>query len=288
MSRLSGTILDGVSFNSGREAYAPAVDVSLGGQYGYQPNGEAYVNNAGYRPSRLIALLLETPRGFNYLPNPKKSIETLRALIETQSKQITGIRSGYNVEFAERPLDGAGRMQRDPSNVTEEISNPSHVWDERYGRAIHNFWKWYIRMLIADPITKQPGIMNLEGDRPTDHLPDLYSFSVLYIQPDPLRTRVEEAWVQVGMVPNTSGVLESQFDVTAATDVPEINIEFGGVPFNSNGIMEFAQAALDSINYVNASPINRKALLDKIQADILAGNNGYREDIASAVSNSVG
>lgn len=282
MARLENTLMKGLSFNGGRENYAPQADLTTGAQYGYQPDAEAYVNNAGYRPQRLIALLVEPPRGFSYLADPAKSISTLRQLMEQQSKSFTGLREGLNVEFAERPMDGSGRMQRDPTNVTEEISNPSHTWDERYGRAIHTFWQWYIRMLVGDPVTKQPGVMNVSENVPTDHLPDFYSFTMLYIQPDPLRRRVETAWLQTGMVPNTSGVLESQFDVAAASDVPEITIEFGGVPYSTYGVLDFAQSVLDKINYVNAGPLQRPAFLDKIAADVLAGNAGYAEAVAKA------
>lgn len=282
MARIQNTLMEGLSFNADRAKFAKQADISIGAQYGYQPDAEAYVNNAGYRPQRLISLLVEPPRGFSFLNNPEKTTQVLRQLMEQQSKTINGIRSGLNVEYSERALDGAGRMQRDPTNVTEEISNPAHTWDERYGRSIHTFWMWYIRMLIGDPVTKQPGIMNLSDNVPTDHLPDIYSFTMLYIQPDPLRRRVEEAWLQIGMSPNTSGVLESQYDVTAAADVPEISIEFGGVPFSTLGVLDFAQTVLDKINYVNAGPLARPAFLDKISADVLAGNKGYTEDIATA------
>lgn len=288
MSRLSNTIMPDVSFNKDTGLFVPQVDLAVSGQFGYQPDGAKYVNNAGYRPQRIIPILIEAPRGFQFAPNPDKSIAVLKQLMETQSKNITGLRSGLNVEWAERAIDGSGRMQRDPTNITEEISNPNHTWDERYGRPVHNFWKWYIRTFIGDPVTNQPGIMNLPGDlKPTDHLPDLYTFTMLYIQPDPLRTKVEEAWLQIGMSPNTSGVLESQFDVTAGSDVPEIAIEFGGVPYSTLGVLNFAQSILDGINYVGAGPLQRPNFLDGIEANIGSAEGGFQEDITAAASNGI-
>jgi hypothetical protein len=291
MSRLKGAVINvgqGLSYAAGRENHMAQLDLSMGGQFGYQMDAGAYVSNAGYRPQQIIPILIEAPRGFNYLPNPEKSVAVLKALIENQSKTITGLRTGLNVEFAERAIGGAGHMQRDPTKVSEEISNPNHTWDERYGRAIHNFWKWYIRNLIGDPQNMQPGLMTFGTNIPDDHLPDLYSFTTLYIQPDPLRRRVDEAWLITNMIPNTSSVLESQMDKTAGSDVPEISIEFGGIPVVSRGVQNFAQSILDRMNYVNAGPMQRPAFIDKIDADITSAERGYREDLAAAASIGVG
>ena len=287
MSRLRNTLLKNQSFAEGREGQTPQMDVSLGGQYGFQPNFGAYVSNTGYTPRNLIPLLVEAPRGLRLLNGGEKSIAVLKALIENQSKQITGLRTGVNVEASERAIGGAGHMQSDPTNVTEEISQPTHVWDERYGRAIHNFWQWYIRNLIAEPISKQPGIMSLVDAEIDDQLADFFSFTTLYIEPDPLRRKVTEAWLVTNMFPTTSGVLESQLDPTAAADVPEVSIEFRGIPVVSQGVRNFAQEQLDQLNYVNAGPMQRPSFVSQIEADIKASEQGYAEDLAAAAQNGV-
>jgi hypothetical protein len=288
MSRLKNTLIQGQSYAQGRDGHSPQIDVSAGGQYGYQPNFASYVSNTGYTPRNLIALLVEAPRGLRLLDNGEKSVAVLKALIENQSKQITGLRTGVNVEASERAIGGAGHMQSDPTNVTEEISQPTHVWDERYGRSIHNFWQWYIRNLIAEPITKQPGIMSLIDGEVDDQLADFFSFTTLYIEPDPLRRHVVEAWLVTNMFPTTSGVLESQMDPTASADVPEISIEFRGIPVVSQGVRNFAQEQLDRLNYVNAGPMQRPAFVTQIEADIAKAEQGYAEDLNAAAQNGVG
>lgn len=285
MSRLTDTILGNVSFN--QDGKTPVADLSVGGQYGFQMDPAAYVSNTGYVPRNVIPILIESPRGLRDLPNPEKSIAVLRALIENQSKQITGLRRGLALEVAERQISGAGHMQRDPTNVTEEMSTPTHVWDERYGASIHNFWEWYIRNLIGEPITKQPGVMTISDTPPTDQLADYYSFTTLYIEPDPLRRNVVAAWLVTNMFPTSLQALESQMDVAAAGEVPELSMEFAGIPVRNTGVNKLAQEILDQINYVNAGPMQRQAFVDAIEADIKASASGYVEDIAAAAQASV-
>ena len=281
MARLQGTInYEFKSWASQFPVNTPQMDLSKGGQYGYQPHWRAYVSNAGYTPRPLIALLMERPRGFDYLPDPEKSTAVLKSLIENQSKTITGLRTGLTVESTERPIGQAGHQQRDPNNVTEQISEPEHTWDERYGRAIHNFWSWYIRNLIMEPITKQPGLMNIQAEEPpADNLPDMYSFTVLYIEPDPLRRFVSQAWLCTNMFPQSSGELESQFDPTTGQDVPEISITFQAIPVVSVGVNALAQNMLDQINYEGAGPMQRPAWVEGVQPDIGASEWGYMEGL---------
>lgn len=287
MARLRGTLIEGLSFNQGREDQVRKTDLSLGGQYGYQANFDAYVSNTGYRPQNIIAILLEAPRGFQYLPNPEKSIAVLKALIENQSHQITGLNRGLEIESSERPLGAGGHMQQDPTNVTETQSTPTHVWHERHGAPIHSFWEWYVRNLIADPITKQPGLMNLSDDPPDDHLADMYAFTTLYIEPDPLRRHVVEAWLSTNMYPTEVPTIESQKDATTGQDIPELSMEFASLVMRSAGVREFAQELLDNLNYVNAGPMQRPSFVEGIQPDIEAAEHGYLEDLESAAQSGV-
>ena len=282
MSRTKDIFKRGVGHTRGRENLAPQVNLAVDGQYGYQPDIDTYVSNTGYVPQNLIPLLVEAPRGFASLPDSEQLVATLKSLIETQSKNITGISRGLTVEAGERQIGGAGHMQRDPNNVTEEQITPTHAYDERYGAAISTFWSYFIRNLIADPTTKQPGIMTINPDAIDDQLADMYSFTTLYIEPDPLRRKVVHAWMVTNMFPLTSGVIESTRDLTTGQEVPELSIEFTGIPVQSRGVLDFAQARLDEINYINAGPHQRPAFVDQIQADIRAQNNGYRESIQRA------
>lgn len=282
MAELRDELLQNLGYTA--DGKAPGIDLSKGGQFGYQAEQGAYVNNTGYVPRNIIPILIKAPRGFDLFPEKEKAvwIGALRSLIENQSKTITGLRTGLTLEWSERQFSKAGHMQQDPLDVKEVMSAPVHAWDERYGKVISRFWNSLVRLLIQDPQTNQPGIMNIVEQAPTDHLADFYTFTVLYIEPDPLRNKVLDAWLVTNMAPSTITELESTMDVAGGKEVPEISVEFTGIPYMNDGVTAVAQEILDQINYVNAGPQQRPAFIDKIGADIKAAQSGYVEDIAAA------
>lgn len=262
----------------------PQVDLSTGMLHGYKPDYGQYVSNTGYAPRNVIPLLMEAPRGFEYLPDTARAVAVLKNIMETQAKTITGLRSGYNVDSTQRQVSGAGHQQWDPSNVTEEISEIQYTWDERYGKAFQHFWMHYIRNLISDPTTKQPGVMNLVSgtDEPTDHLADFYSFTMLFIEPDPLGRYAIDAWLVSNMYPKQSGTHEVGFDRAADFAVPELQVGFTGIPVRSVGVQQLAQEILESINYLNAGPIQQLAHVSSVSTAIQSVvSNGYREYMSS-------
>lgn len=274
-------LLRGQSFGS--ESLAPQLDLSKSALHGYQPQFGNYISNTGHRPSPIIPFLLEAPRGFAHLPNPDKARAALKQLMTTQAKSITGLRSGYNVEASDRQISHAGHMHSDPTKVTEEMSVVNYTWDERLGKPIQTFWMHFIRNLIADPVTTQPGIMTLGfGGTPTDMAADMYSFTMLFVEPDPLKRFVVEAWLVNGMWPTTSGVLESQYDPTAGADVPEIAIEFKGTPVSTFGVRQLAQAKLDKVNWINAGHQHQPAWLTAASADVTSADGGWTKGVAAA------
>ena len=286
---LSGdaALMDNVAYRKDTGS-AGMIDMSLAGSLtDYQPDFGALVSNTAYTPRNIIPILLEAPRGYQKLTNPEKWVAVLKSLMETQSKTITCLRTGLDVEYSDRPVGGAGHMISDPVDVKEQMSTPTHVWDERYGKAIQKFWMSHIRNMIAEPVTKQPGIMNVTNEL-TDMLNDVFTFTMLYIEPDPLRKYAIEAWMCTQMSPTNSGTIEVQMDPTAASTVPEISIEFKCVPINNKGVLELAQRILDEINYINAGPQNRPAFIDSVDANVAKGEKGYVENIAEAQQTGLG
>jgi hypothetical protein len=263
---------------------APMLDLTMGGQHGYHPNFAQLTNSTGYQPQDLIPLLVLPPRGFTFLPQREKWTAALKSLIEVQSKQITGLRSGITTESSDRAVGGGGHQIREAGKSTEAMSTPTHVWDVNYNKGISNFWERYKRLLINEPITRQPGVMSLGGTLPTDRLIDFYAFTTLYIEPDPTKQFALDAWLCVNSWPLTSGELEYQMDPTTGQPVPELSIEMACTPIRDDGIKAVAQDFLSKINYTNAGPMQRKAVVDTVDSSIKAVSKGYLEDIAAAVS----
>lgn len=289
MSRARNFLLpEGVVNNRNRPGQAGQIDLSVGGQFGYQPDLRVYQSNTGYMPQNIIPFLMVPPRGFRYLPDPAKATSILKQLIETQSKSITGIRRGKNVTYSERQLDGSGRMMRDVQDVVDEISTPTHAYDDRYGGAISGFWNFYIDMLMPNSVTKQPGIMNFTNNPPEEWLVDNWSFTVLYVEPDVLRRGVVDAVMVTNMAPTTSGIIETQRDHTSPQDIPEVSIELNGIPERNLGVYNLAQQKLSELSYVNAGPLQRPAFIDRVDASVQADPNGYREDIQRAAQSGLG
>lgn len=273
MARITNALLTG-EVTSGYSA--PMLDLRAGGNQGYGPNLAEWVSAQAYIARNMIPLLMEAPLGFQYLPDPTWWTETLKALVETQAKSITGLNATIEVDFgAENPVSGGGEMQQDYVNITRTRSNPQFTWVERYGRPIQMFLTEWITNLIGDPDTKVPNISTLSGTKPSDLLADMYTMTVLFIEPDPTQQTVVKAWLCTNMAPKTTGDVTAKRELSSAMEQLELQIEFTALSSSTLGVRLFAQAFLDSINMANANPNLAPAFLDGIQADVAAATTGY-------------
>lgn len=279
MARLTDTILASRGYSVGRNA--PMLNLGVGGQFGWQTDYPAFISNTAYVRRNLIAKLIEAPRGFQDLPEPQLWHAALKTLVEVEPRSIEGLQMGLTVDTASSPFGGAGENQEDPTNVTRQASNPSFSYLERYGRPINHFLNQWITELIMDPITKFPNVVT-RGRRPQDLLPDYYSMTVLFFEPDPTHTKVDKAWLCTNMYPKSDGPVEGRRDLTSAGSTNEISIEFTAISQVGIGVNQFAQRILDEMNLTGNNPNIRPAFVDKISADVKAAANGYAEKIAQA------
>lgn len=270
MSRLAGQILTG---EFARNYDSPMVDLRLGGQDGYAPNLEAWLGHQSYVQRNLVALLIEAPVGFQFLPQPDYWVGALKALIELHPKSISGMAAGLEVETNENSVSGGGEMQQDPTNVTRARTIPSFTYVEKYGRPIQTFIYEWITNLIADPDSKVANIATLAGVRPTDLLADMYACTVLFFEPDPTHSTVLKAWLTTNMYPKGTGDITGKRELSAAMETGEITIEWTGISQSTLGVRLFAQALLDSINFTNANPNLAPAFVQQIDPNVLAADN---------------
>lgn len=274
MARLKDTIIsNGVGWARGSNA--PMVDLKYGGQMGFSPQYAEWINNAAGVRRNIICLLLDYPRGFDYLPEKQEWIKTLRQLVEVHPLSITGLNASLTVATTSNPVGGGGQQQLDPTNVTMEPTNVSMRWNEKYGFPISKFWSSYIRLLIMDPETKVAGISTLGANRPGDMLPDMRTFSCAFIEPDVQHNKVIRSWVVSNLFPQSSGEIIGTRDVTADGEVPSIDITFGGIAQFGFGVDVFCQQLLDGIDITGANPLNRPSHIQAIDADVNAVGRGY-------------
>jgi hypothetical protein len=126
-----------------------------------------------------------------------------------------------------------------------------------------------------DPDTKYAMVGTLQGQRPTDMLPDWYSASCLFFEPDPTHRRVVKSWVTTNMFPKETGEISGKRDLTSASQTLTLTIPFTGISQFNLGTNKFAQSILDKINLTNANPYLRPSFIQKLDSNIADNSEGY-------------
>jgi hypothetical protein len=276
MGRLTDALLNGQAFTAGLTNAHEILDVSYGGQMGWAPDLTQWVSNQAYVRRNLICILLEAPKFFQYMPNPDKWVQTLKALVELHPRSIEGLAGGLEVETEEHPSGGAGEMQREVVDVKRARSNVTMSFVEKYGMPIQTFLYNWIAYGLMDPDTKYALAGTLaSGNIPTDMLADQYSMTCLFFEPDPTHKKVVKSWITTNLFPITTGEIEGKRDLTTGGEMSTLSIDFGGLSQFNLGTNRTAQSILDAINLSNANPYLRPGFVSGVSADVAAQNDGY-------------
>ena len=276
MARLTDAIISGAYT---RDIDRPMLDLKYGGQQGWAPNLTEWVSNAAYVTRPLICILLEAPRMFSVMPDPQKWISSLKALFEVHARSIDGLTQTLTVDTDQHPVGGAGEQQEEIVNVTREKSSPKFSWNEKYGMPITTFLSYWIRYGMMDPETKFALLSTLNKSEVKDLLPDWYTATAIFIEPDPLHKKVTKAWLCTNMFPKTSGEIVAKRDLTASQEILTIDVEFSAISQVGLGVNKFAQQILDNINIQKADPFMRPSHINKVSADVDAANTtGYKNN----------
>ena len=286
MARLSNKTLvnkpDDTSALFGGATGGAVTDLRYSGQSGFATNPKSLVSNANYVKRNVIAILLESPTGFNDLPNSELLHGTLKALVERHAKQITGLTSTLTVEYVAQPVGGAGEEQEDVSNVTRARSNPAFVWPEKEGMPVQKFIDYWILNLLGDPETKVPRVVQYMDGEVGDLLPDYRGMTVLFFEPDSTHTKVEKAWLTTAMMPRVGGTVEGSRDLSAPGEGLEHSIEFTGVTQVGEGVKQTAQKFLDEMGLTSVNTNLRPAIVEGVSADVEAAEQGNAQMIDEA------
>lgn len=262
------------------------VNIKDSGQQGYAPDLTTINSNASYVRRNLVCLLIQAPKGFQDLPEPRDWVESLKELVERHPTRIEGLRSTVNVEWYESPVNGAGEMQQDIANITRERSEPSFTWPEKYGKPIKTFLEGWIANLMGDANNKIPMVVTrgLLRNKRIQLLPEYTGAIMLFMELDPTHTQVVEAWLCTNMMPNTSGTIEGSRDLTQGGELNEIQVTFSSITQYGVGVNEYAQKILDSLTLSNANPMLAPSAVTSISADVTKETNGYADQIKDASS----
>jgi len=288
MARISESVLQKDSVYAG---HSPALNLKYGGQNGYMSkigrvgaDGKTYeewISNQSYVQRNIIPIVIRAPKFFNFMPEPKKWIDTYKALIELHPTSITGLQSGLTVAVDEHAVGGAGEMQEEITNVTRAKSAISMTYKEKAGKAITKFLDTLIRFGMMDPDTKKPLVANLIAnisDVGGMYTPDFYSGTVLFIEPDVTQKVVVDAWLTTNMFPKTNGERTGKRDIHSAGESPELTIDWGGITMNNDAVLTMADTILAGLTVLNTSPdVDRVPGNDTIVSNVSTSKVGYNE-----------
>lgn len=273
--RVNGAVLNpGDALGIGQ--YSPTLDPRFGGMHGFAPFLDEFVSNAGYVRENIIAILLTAPRAFDYLDNKQLLVDMLKSIVETKAERIEGLNAKLTVTVAENPLGGSNQVQEEFTQVQEERSSITMVFKDTYGGSLGKFWRMFIHTLIADPRSTVPNILSYAPNIP-DLLPDMRTFSMMFIEPDPRHKTVIRSWVMSNMAPKDSGDVIGKKDKTTAKDLVEHSISFTGFHQYGLGVDLKAQEILNKLNLYQANPELVKAHIGAPFADVAAAGRGYME-----------
>jgi phospholipase C len=145
--------------------------------------------------------------------------------------------------------------------------------------SLHRDW---ITNLIMDPDSKVPGITTLGNGKVTDLLPDVYSMTVLFFEPDPTFTKVQRAWLIGNMYPTGAGDDTGRRDKTQDGEQLILSITYTGIQQVGYAVNHFAQKILDSMNKTGTNPNQAPAFIDTISPDVAVSQFGYKEKLDEA------
>lgn len=284
MTRKTSRLLGDQAFGSQLSAYVN--DPTYGGQGGWSNDYTQWLNNQAYVSKQIFAVCLEAPGFFNYMNNPNKWVEIFRAMFETHVRTIEGLNSGLGVEFDEHPVGGAGEVQHEPTNSRRTQSNPVIGIVDKVGLPFQNFLRCWIQYGIMDPDTKYALASNLATqDRPWTA--DMYTGTVLFVEPDAAHNRVNRAWLCTNMMPHGNGEETGRRDLTAGGELLTLSIEFTALTQVGVGVRALAQAILDQMNRSNANPYLRPAFIDGVDSDVAAADDTYANTIATVADSAI-
>ena len=281
MAIITNTILD-PSLGLGNFVNAPLIDPTFGGMHGWSPQYDQYLSNQAYVSRHIFCLLIEAPKFFKFMPNPSWWVQMLKSIMEDGTRVIEGLNGGLKVDVEEHPIGGAGEMQQEITNVTRERTEPSITFDERAGAPIQFFMEQWIRYGLMDPDVKLALASTLDGTQSIDSLPDLYSMTCAFIQPDSTGLYAFRTWLVANMFPLGTGEIVGKKDKTTALEQLTLQIQFSGFAQFNLGSNVLGQKLMSAINLVNANPYFRPAFVQDISADVSAATQaGYKEGIAN-------
>lgn len=265
----------------------PALDIALGGQMGWSVNMVEWINAQPYVRMDLIPIVLEVPTGFQDLPEPQLWIDAFVAMWGTRMSRITGLNSTVTVEVVESAVGRAGEMFEVPSNTTMARSQLSTEMDEIYGRPIQKFLEAFTSLLLRDANTGVANINTLASSTRTDMLADVYTGTILFIEPNPCFAEPCDAVLCCNVFPKGPGDRTMSREMGAASDKQTLNIEWACIAQRGYGVLKLAREVMATMNIAGANPTMAVPLVSQASADAQSARRSFEQGITTLANSQV-
>lgn len=281
-------MIESTILKPGDKSRTPQMDLSIAGQNGWMRNNAAWPSNSMYVQQKLKPVLLASPKCFQYLDNPEQANKVLRNLIECMYTEVDGLQATMEIEVNEQPVGHAGEVWAEVSKVTRPPSKPKFTWPDKYGRAVSNFWDWFIVTFVGSPeLGSVREIVNHKkyidaGSPPLTA--EMLTMTILFFEPDPTLTSITKAWIQTNMFPKTAPENTAKSALGMESEFTPVVIEFTSYGQVGNAAQALALKILRELALADVRPIDLKAFMDERQASVLVGTGNLMDEVTEAVT----
>ena len=246
------------------------VNVEFGGMFGYSPliggndgtdQYSEWISNQAHVSKNVIAVVLQAPKFFDYMPNSSQYVSAFKAMFELHAKTITGLNRTLTVTHAEHDLGGTLEKQEEVVNVNRERTVLATTHQEKLGRPFQKLLEAWIRYGMMDPDTKTPLIATLARDGklpkafdPKFYTAEFYTATVLFIETDITNRHVEDAYICTNVMPKGTGEWIAKKDMAADGELSELSIEWTSITSSNIFSKKIAQNMIDKMSVFKHLP----------------------------------
>ena len=249
-------ILDDTELNA---SGSPTLNLNYGGlagampRYGYVDSKGTYyaewINATPYVRQNLIPVMLTYPKALDLIPDRDRWIGIFKAAMEVEAQSISGLNTTRTLEVDDSTKITGGQVFAAPTGVTIASTSISYTWKERMGRPFGKWLDFWLEYLISDPYTKRALVTRYLEQKDSNkeftlYTPDLYTVTMLFIEPSNQMTTVEQAWLAFNMMPKSGGNREGKREVDALGETIDLSVDFTSIVMDTDAVKKLAKSIL--------------------------------------------
>ena len=251
---------------TGIEKQARALNIGKGGFEGIMPRlgavidgttYQAHLSSALYVGQNVIAKVLAVPGFYKYMPEPEQWAANYVMLIEELPKSITGFNSTMAADVDTFDVGGTGEQQTVFKKLKRTRTNLTFEIPEKMHKTVSRFIGYNLMYGGGDYITDRPlasdFITNLD-EIGGGWTPDMYTGTVIFIEPDVTRLDVVDCWLALQFWFTTTGDRTAKRNLSSGGDTVTLNLETAGIYIGTGKVFELARTILPKISNIRAVP----------------------------------